>query len=55
MGGWRAISPGELFKKEIAKKSETGKRIQQCWNEYHYGKSLEFIKTLSVINFIYSK
>lgn len=33
---WRAISPGGLFKKEIDKKTETGKRIQQCWNEYHY-------------------
>lgn len=36
MGGWRAISPGELFKREIAKKTETGKRIQQCFKEYHY-------------------
>ncbi len=35
---WSAISPGALFKKEIDKKTETGKRIQQCWNEYHYGK-----------------
>jgi len=39
MGGWRPISPGELFKREVAKKTETGKRIQQCAKEYHYGKS----------------
>lgn len=33
---WRTVSPGSLFKKEIDKKTETGKRIQQCWNEFHY-------------------
>jgi len=38
MHGWRPISPGDLFKKEIAKKTELGKRIQQCAKEYHYGK-----------------
>ena len=35
---WRVVSPGTLLKKEVEKKSETGKRIQQCWNEFHYGK-----------------
>lgn len=35
-GEWRLVSPGSLFKKEVEKKTETGKRIQQCWNEFHY-------------------
>jgi adenylate kinase len=36
MGGYKPISPGELFKKEIAKKTETGKRIMACFKAYHY-------------------
>ena len=38
MGSWKVISPGDLFKKEIARKTELGKKIQQCHKEYRYGK-----------------
>jgi len=36
MGGYRPISPGDLFKKEITKKTEVGKRIMTCFKAYHY-------------------
>lgn len=36
MGGYRPISPGEIFKREIAKKTEIGKRVMQCFKAYHY-------------------
>ena len=36
MGGYKSISPGDLFKKEIARKTEIGKRIMACFKAYHY-------------------
>jgi adenylate kinase family enzyme len=36
--GWQCINTGELLKKEVSKKSEIGKRIQECNKNYHYGK-----------------
>ena len=36
MGGYKSIAPGDLFKKEIAKKTEIGKRIMACYKAYHY-------------------
>ena len=35
---WNFITTGDLLRKEVQKKTQIGKRIQECFKEYHYGK-----------------
>jgi adenylate kinase family enzyme len=35
---WKYISVGDLLRKEEAKKSEDGKRIQECMQNFKLGK-----------------
>ncbi len=35
---WSYISMGDLLRREEAKKSEDGKRIQECFNSFRLGK-----------------
>ena len=37
--GWKCISTGDLLRKEVLKKSEVGKKIQDAFKNYQYGKS----------------
>jgi adenylate kinase len=37
---WQCISIGDLLKKEVSKKTEYGKVIQDCLKNYRYGKDL---------------
>ena len=39
--GWKCITTGDLLRKEVQKKTQIGKRIQECFKEYHYGKLLK--------------
>lgn len=34
--GWTCITTGDLLRKEVQKKTQIGKRIQECFKEYHY-------------------
>ena len=36
--GWKCITTGDLLRKEILKKSELGKKIQDSFKSYQYGK-----------------
>jgi adenylate kinase family enzyme len=36
--GWKCISTGDLLRKEVLKKSEVGKKIQDAFKNYQYGK-----------------
>ena len=35
---WRYISVGDLLRKEVEKKTDEAKRIQDCWNAFKLGK-----------------
>ena len=36
--GWKCITTGDLLRKEVMKKSELGKKIQDSFKNYQYGK-----------------
>ena len=36
--GWKCITTGELLRKEVQKKSETGKKVQEAFQAFQYGK-----------------
>lgn len=36
--GWKCIDAGELLRREINKKSEVGKKIQDAFKSYRFGK-----------------
>lgn len=36
---WKYISVGDLIKKEVEKKTDDGKRIQECQQAFKLGKS----------------
>ena len=37
--GWKCITTGDLLRKEVAKKTETGKKVQEAFQAFQYGKS----------------
>lgn len=45
--GWKCITTGDLLRKEVSKKSELGKKIQDCFKSYKYGKSLSCVIVFS--------
>lgn len=36
--GWKVIDTGELLRREVNKKSETGKKISDAFKSYRFGK-----------------
>lgn len=36
--GWKCIDTGDLLRKEVLKKSELGKKIQDAFKSYRFGK-----------------
>ena len=38
--GWKSINTGELLKNEVKKKSEIGKKVQESFAAFQYGKLL---------------
>ncbi len=36
--GWKCISTGDLLRKEVLKKSESGIKIKQSFAKFEYGK-----------------
>lgn len=34
--GWKCIDSGELLRREVNKKSEVGKKIQDCFKSYRF-------------------
>ena len=36
--GWKCITTGELLRKEVSKKTETGKKVQEAFSAFQYGK-----------------
>lgn len=36
--GWKYISPGQLMRNEVDKKTELGKKISEAQKAYHFGK-----------------
>jgi len=39
--GWKCIDAGELLRKEVNKKTEVGKKIQDAFKGYRFGKYLQ--------------
>lgn len=45
--GWKSISTGDLLRKEVMKKSEVGKKIQDAFKNYHFGKCVSNLTSFS--------
>jgi adenylate kinase family enzyme len=41
--GWKCIDTGELLRREVSKKSELGKKIQDAFKSYRFGKWVSVI------------
>ena len=39
---WKFISTGDLLRKEVNNKTPRGDRIQECWNNFKFGKLQTF-------------
>ena len=46
---WKFISTGDLLRKEVNNKTTKGERIQECWNNFKFGKLKRFNIDLNLI------
>ena len=46
---WKFISTGDLLRREVNNKTEKGNRIQECFNNFKFGKFENFLEAFQLI------